>query len=70
MSLGDTLHEFAEWLRERGGDAAGYKPAPRSCVRISSHVPWDLCSASFQERAERPLIAAIFNVDGRRELFM
>ena len=70
MQLDNTLQEFKEWLDENRGDATGFVPALFSCVRISSHIPWDLCSVSFQERGVSPLIAAIFNVDGRRELFV
>ena len=70
VQLDDTLRDFKEWLRTHPGDASGFTPALLSCTRISSHIPWDVCGASFQKRAKTPLIAAIFNVDGRRELFM
>ncbi len=71
VQLQDTIRDFKMWLLEHGADAAGFVPAASSCIRISSHIPWDLCGVSFQECAsEDPLMAAIFNVDGRRELFM
>lgn len=70
VQLDDTLRDFKDWLMEHRADAAGFAPAAFSCIRISSHIPWDLCSVSFQECTANPLIAAIFNVDGRRELFM
>jgi hypothetical protein len=70
VQLDDTLRDFNQWLSDHSGDASGYCPASLSYTRISSHIPWDICGASFQESAENPLIAAIFNVDGRRELFM
>ena len=70
MHLGDTLQEFSGWLRDHGGNASGYTPSSFTVTRISSHIPWDVCGTSFQECSGTPLIAAIFNIDGRRELCM
>ena len=68
MDLGDTLRDFSNWLKDHEGNASGYTPSAVAVTRISSQIPWDVCSVSFQERCDAPLIAAIFNVDGRREL--
>ena len=70
MDLGVTLREFSDWLKEHGGSASGYTPPAVAVTRVSSQIPWDVCSVSFQECCDAPLMAAIFNVDGRRELRM
>ncbi len=70
MDLGDTLRDFSNWLKDHGGSASGYTPSAVAVTRISSQIPWDVCGVSFQECRDVPLIAAIFNVDGRRELRM
>jgi hypothetical protein len=70
VHLDDALQGFKEYLAQHHGDASDYAFAPFRCTRISSSIPWDVCSMSFQECVENPLIAAIFNVDGRRELIM
>jgi hypothetical protein len=65
VDLGVTLREFSDWLKEHGGSASGYTPPAVAVTRISSQIPWDVCSVSFQECCDAPLMAAIFNVDGR-----